>query len=668
MTAATYPGSDYRPDIDGLRAVAVLAVLGFHANLGAFRGGFVGVDIFFVISGYLITGLILSALSRGTFTFSEFYTRRINRIFPALLVVLAATATIGWTILFSREFQLLGKHIFGGAAFVSNVILWREAGYFDSPMKPLLHLWSLAVEEQFYLIWPLVAWLTWRWRRSSMPVVIGAVVAVSFLLSVLAVSRSMGSAAFYSPLTRFWQIMIGSLLIYFETRYRRPIMRYLQTRPRLHVGAAIFGIVLLLASLAIVDSTTAWPGWYALLPVAGAVTLIAAGPDNWISRKLLANECMVAIGLISYPLYLWHWPLIVFGRVLSDGPIPPLAMIGILALSFLLALATYQWVEKPIRFGNRKRRSARFLLSGVGAMAVSGLIIQRQLIHPRFGEQASAIEQAQTDWDFPGQGGLRSFSGDVVVDTIPGDPSRAVAFFGDSHIQQYWPRVVYLARAKKDSFPLTLFLTYGSCPPLPDVNRDMIDPLTKSRFQCDRFHRKAMRILLNPAIKTVVMGAYWELYLPEGKTFLVSDPSHPPLTPTSASTNIAFREMELEVRELIAAGKKVYILLSNPTSPAFDPRSMFANRLRGFQERKPVTEIAKADFISRSATVTTRLRQLAANVGATVIDPVDYLCDAKKCPTVSADGMPIYTDEQHLRASFARTAAVFIDSIFRKGK
>ncbi len=141
MTAATYPGSDYRPDIDGLRAVAVLAVLGFHANLGAFRGGFVGVDIFFVISGYLITGLILSALSRGTFTFSEFYTRRINRIFPALLVVLAATATIGWTILFSREFQLLGKHIFGGAAFVSNVILWREAGYFDSPMKPLLHLW-----------------------------------------------------------------------------------------------------------------------------------------------------------------------------------------------------------------------------------------------------------------------------------------------------------------------------------------------------------------------------------------------------------------------------------------------------------------------------------------------------------------------------------------------
>jgi len=350
MTAATYPGSDYRPDIDGLRAVAVLAVLGFHANLGALRGGFVGVDIFFVISGYLITGLILSALSRGTFTFAEFYTRRINRIFPALLVVLAATAAIGWTILFSREFQLLGKHIFGGAAFISNVILWREAGYFDSPMKPLLHLWSLAVEEQFYLIWPLVAWLTWRWRRSAMPVVIGAVVVISFLLNVLAVSRSMGTAAFYSPVTRFWQIMIGSLLIYFETRYQRPITRYLEKRPALHIGAAIFGIVLLLASLTIVDATTAWPGWYALLPVAGTVMLIAAGPDNWISTKLLANKYMVAIGLISYPLYLWHWPLIVFGRILSDRPVRPLVMMGIVALSFPLALATYRWVEKPIRF------------------------------------------------------------------------------------------------------------------------------------------------------------------------------------------------------------------------------------------------------------------------------------------------------------------------------
>jgi peptidoglycan/LPS O-acetylase OafA/YrhL len=665
MTAATYPGSDYRPDIDGLRAVAVLAVLGFHANLGALRGGFVGVDIFFVISGYLITGLILSALSRGTFTFSAFYTRRINRIFPALLVVLGVTAGIGWTILFSREFQLLGKHIFGGAAFVSNVILWREAGYFDSPMKPLLHLWSLAVEEQFYLIWPLLAWLTWRFRRSSMPVVIGVLVLFSFVLNVLAVTHSMGTAAFYSPFTRFWQIMIGSLLVYFETRYRRPITRFLEKSPALHASAATIGIALILVSLVIVDSSTAWPGWYALFPVAGTVLLIAAGPDNWISSKVLANKYMVAIGLISYPLYLWHWPLIVFGRVLSDGPIRPVVMIGILGLAFVLASATYRWIERPIRFGKHKRRSARWLLSGVGGMAFSGLIIQQQLIRPRFSQQASAIEQAQTDWDYPGHGGLAGFSRDIVVDSIPGDPSRAVAFIGDSHIQQYWPRVAYLARAKQNSFPLTLFLTYGSCPPLPDVNRDMIDPLTKSRFQCDRFHRQAMQILSNPAIKKVVIGGYWEKYLPEGRMFLVSDRSHPPLTPNSASTDIAFHEMEREVRQLTSAGKKVYILLSNPTSPAFDPRSMFANRLRGFQEKKPVTGITKADFISREATVTARLRQLAGSAGATVIDPVDYLCDAKTCPTVSANGMPIYTDEQHLRASFARSAAVFIDSIFK---
>jgi len=665
VTAATYPGSDYRPDIDGLRALAVLAVLGFHAYPAVFHGGFVGVDVFFVISGYLITGIILRALSRGTFSFAEFYTRRINRIFPALIVVLAATGAIGWTILFSREFQLLGKHILGGAAFFSNVILWREAGYFDSPLKPLLHLWSLAVEEQFYLVWPLLAWLTWRWRRRSMLMVIVIIVLISFVLNLLAVNNSMGTAAFYSPVTRFWQIMSGAMLVCLEARHPSTMNRFFSVHPALRLGAASAGMLLLLLSLLVVEPATPWPGWHALLPVSGTLLLIASGPDNWTSQKLLANKYVVAIGLISYPLYLWHWPLIVFGRVLSDGPLRPAATVGIPGLSFVLAYLTYEWVEKPIRFGKRKRRSARWLLSGVGAMALLGVLTYQQVFSPRLHGQAFEIADAQSDWEYPGKGGLASFSGEVVVDTIPGDSSRTVAFLGDSHVQQYWPRVAYLSREANGSFPRVFFLTYGSCPPLPNVNRDMVDPLTGSPFQCDRFHRKAMQIISNPAIKTLVIGAYWEIYLPEGKTFSVRDPSRSPLDSTGPGTDTAFQEMENEVRELRRAGKQVYILLSNPASPAFDPRSMFANRLRGFQEKKPVTQISKAEFVSRTEGVTARVRALAARTGATIIDPADYLCGPTDCPTVTSKGMPIYMDEQHLRASFARHAAVFIDSFFK---
>src|SRR5580692_6574859 len=208
---------DYRADIDGLRAIAVLAVIGFHAFPAWIRGGFVGVDVFFVISGYLISTILLAGMERGSFRFSQFYMRRIRRIFPALIVVLVACMVAGWLVLFSFEYKALGKHIAGSAAFVSNFVLWNEAGYFDkaTAIKPLLHIWSLGIEEQFYIVWPLLLYLVWK-RKTATLVLLLLLLAFSFTFNVLSSDRA---ADFYSPLARFWELMAGAVLAYLSLHW-----------------------------------------------------------------------------------------------------------------------------------------------------------------------------------------------------------------------------------------------------------------------------------------------------------------------------------------------------------------------------------------------------------------------------------------------------------------
>ena len=291
----------YRPDIDGLRGVAVLAVLGFHAFPRFSPGGFVGVDIFFVISGYLISTIILHDVASGRFTYSGFYGRRIRRLLPALVTVLLAALVAGLFSDFLTELSRLGAHIAAGATFLSNIILWREDSYFDvvSTAKPLLHLWSLGVEEQFYIVWPL-ALATISQRR--IPWAVTAIVLVSFAINI-AIVGSHPAAAFFLPATRIWEFMIGALLACAGTRAWVP--------QRQDTISAI-GFTLLVVSLCFINKATAFPGWAALLPTLGAAAVIAAGADAWLNRTLLANKAAVFLGLISYPLYLWHWPILSF--------------------------------------------------------------------------------------------------------------------------------------------------------------------------------------------------------------------------------------------------------------------------------------------------------------------------------------------------------------------
>ncbi|WP_286869985.1 acyltransferase family protein, partial [Herbaspirillum sp. UBA812] len=368
----------YRADIDGLRTVAVLSVLVFHAFPSLLPGGFVGVDIFFVISGFLISGIIFREVQAGTFTFADFYSRRVRRIFPALMLVLVCSAAAGWFVLLAEEYATLGKHVVAGVVFVSNILLWRESGYFDvtSELKPLLHLWSLGVEEQFYLFWPVIVLCAARWKMRVIRMAIGLAV-LSFVCNI-ALMQLKPVATFFLLPTRFWELMAGGILAWYlpSARVRdflsNSLMRFNGKSISNADIAALLGLSLLLVAIFGLDADVEFPGWYALLPVVGAVCLILAGPSALINRCILAAPLMVAIGLISYPLYLWHWPIMAFLRN-ADRDLTPTSGIVAIALSFLMAILTFVLLEKPLRqLRGTARRNATLVLLIVSLLVIGG--------------------------------------------------------------------------------------------------------------------------------------------------------------------------------------------------------------------------------------------------------------------------------------------------------
>ena len=341
-------------------------VLNFHAFPDAVPGGFVGVDVFFVISGFLITGLIARELDVGRFSLIEFYNRRIRRIFPALIVVLAVTLALGWLWMLPQAFAQLGSDSFASAAFLANIALLLQSGYFDveSARKPLLHLWSLGIEEQFYLFWPLLLMVAARLRMSILA--LAAVLGIaSFLFNVAWIGAN-PVATFYLPFTRAFELLAGAVLACGWNNFNQS--------GTASDRRAWTGVALIAASVAMLDSHSAFPGWWAVLPVAGS-TLLLSAPAAWVNRVLLASPPMVWIGLISYPLYLWHWPLLVFGGIIKFGPLTLPERELILLASGLLAWATYRFVEIPFRFGRPSRRKMFGLGAGMAMIALAGFAV-----------------------------------------------------------------------------------------------------------------------------------------------------------------------------------------------------------------------------------------------------------------------------------------------------
>ncbi|WP_219095985.1 acyltransferase family protein [Pseudomonas sp. UMAB-40] len=361
----------YRPDIDGLRAIAVLSVVAFHAFPSLIKGGFVGVDEFFVISGFLISTIILGNLENNKFSFINFYSRRINRIFPALLLVLISTLIVGWFVLLADEYTQLGKHIAGGSAFISNFVLRGEAGYFDNSAdtKPLIHLWSLGIEEQFYLIWPLMIWAAFKTRLNTLILII-LVGCASLALNIINITVD-PVATFYSPQTRFWELLIGSFLAY-VTMYKSQLFPKWRgvSGPRIRNIQSFIGLACLVSAFTLTTKGDHFPGWWALLPTTGAALIIAAGPFTSFNRIVLSNKILVWLGLISFPLYLWHWPLLSFVHIIEGGVEKPATRMLAVSVAVLLAWLTYKYIEQPLRHGGKGNIKTIIL---TGLMLITGL-------------------------------------------------------------------------------------------------------------------------------------------------------------------------------------------------------------------------------------------------------------------------------------------------------
>lgn len=354
----------YRPDIDGLRAIAVLSVLIFHFFPSLLPGGFVGVDIFFVISGYLITSIIINDVKNQCFSFWGFYKKRIIRIFPALLALLVSIYTLGWFCFLQGDYKSLGKHIFGGSFFISNILLWRESGYFDSnsAYKPLLHLWSLGIEEQFYLFWPIL--LTHFARTKKGLYLTGSIILIISLAISIYTMHSATGENYYSPLSRCWELMLGALIA--SLRIKNSSQNE-KTRKIASTG----GTVLIILALVTINSSVPFPGYIALIPALGAGLVIYG--ESGAFNKIISTKPLVFIGLLSYPLYIWHWPIYSASRIiLAEEPSPPVRIASI-ALCFILAYLTYKFIEIPIRRSARKPVIAIALSFSVFVTGVVGL-------------------------------------------------------------------------------------------------------------------------------------------------------------------------------------------------------------------------------------------------------------------------------------------------------
>ncbi|MCF5050775.1 acyltransferase family protein [Pseudomonas syringae] len=606
----------YRPDIDGMRALAVMAVVIYHAFPTLIPGGFIGVDVFFVISGYLITGILLKNLASGRLDIFDFYARRAKRIFPALSLVLLFCVVFGWFFLFDSEYRKLGKHVASGAGFVANLTLWSESGYFDAAaeLKPLLHLWSLGVEEQFYLAWPLVLWLGWKFRKTSL-IVIPALAIASFYLCVTKVSSD-PVEAFYSPLTRFWELAFGGILSYLHIHRR--VSR--AARPQwISEISAIGALMLLAGGFAIIDASKPFPGMLAAVPVAASLLLIGPAEGSMVTRLVLANRFAVWIGLISFPLYLWHWPLISLATILKgEFPSAEYRRYAVLA-AILLAWLTYKFVEKPIRFSQRS-----IVPKGLAALVLvigcSGYLVYKGAAVEIKGPNEIAAEYGQKkffdylagNYQVCSEASIRetalTYDGRIrCMQSKPG-PNVDLAIIGDSHAEH---------------------LFNGIANSLPDLNVAYYIKAS-APFVGNTDFKEIYEFLERPGSpKKVMIAVHWIKRMDQ----------------ISKNSSLE-KEVLASVQKLLANGKDVYLVDDTPRFPVEPKKCLIKARVQKHACSVPISE-AKREFDAYEGTLLNVLRR-EPRIKYVPIN--QYFCDSKRC-SMTLNGRLLFRDKNHLNVS-----------------
>jgi peptidoglycan/LPS O-acetylase OafA/YrhL len=634
----------YRPDIDGLRAVAILFVVIFHAYPKFLRGGFIGVDIFFVISGYLITSIILKQQSQNNFSLIDFYSRRIKRIFPSLIVVLTFALVAGWYILLENEYELLGKHIAAGSIYISNFVLQSESGYFDidSELKPLLHLWSLAIEEQFYLVFPLLLILGGRFRVNPL-VIISTCLSISLLLNVIQIDEK-PTEVFFFPTSRAWELLIGSLIAYLSIHSIGK-----KQAEQFSNWLAWFGVLLIFTAWIFLDSKKIlFPSWWALMPTIGAASLIFAGETAWFNRKILASRVAVFVGLISYPLYLWHWVLLSFIQITEiEKPKTGLKAFAVVA-SVVVAWLTYYFVEKNIRF-QKSRFISLGLLSCLLAIGAAGYVVKKQNdFLERFsfpdlamGEKAARRDNKCVDKYIINHHKSIADGEFCLAQDISKAPTSLLV--GDSHAYHLYHSLIahdeltggnLLNRGLGGCFP------FWNNPPNPGKN---------CHWVIDEFLEMA---IATPSIKTVFIAGRAVSKLNDnffvrpntilGYLGLEKDTS---ITPYTMFEN----GMKKTLQRLTNAKKKIVFVLDVPELE-FNPKACLNRpwRLIGQSSAKMPCAVPRSQVDSRRKKYLEIVNTVLSDFpNVQVLDPIPVLCDNAYCWAVKENKM-LYIDSHHL--------------------
>lgn len=652
-------GLTYRPDIDGLRALAVLPVVFYHAGFATFSGGFVGVDVFFVISGFLITSLIYKDIRTESFSYQQFYMRRIRRLFPALFAVVIATCVAAYGLLLPRELQDFGQSVVSIAVFASNFLFWNESGYFAeaAEMKPLLHTWSLAIEEQYYLVFPVLLLLVGRLRSQPYFLIVMGLTVLSFAVSALTVFGA-PDAAFYLLPSRMWELLLGSLLAL--------KMPPVTSKGVAHVLAAV-GLLLIGSAVFLFDSGVAFPGVAALAPCVGTALIIMTGAQHrtWLS-SVLSLRPLVFVGLISYSLYLWHWPVFVFAKHYWGTPLDVQLTLWLVLLALLLSVLSWRFIEQPFR-GAGAKLSMPNLFRVAGSVAVAlvlvGLIftftdgLPNRLPAPVAAIAAVADERPVVDERCQSLG-----PGDLQISEMcqlfPAGPEPTFLIWGDSHASMLLPALrTSLSELQRNAS----FAVANGCAPLLGVER----VVQRGDASCSTHNTAVFNALANaPQIETVILIARWGFHAQgvevPGKSGVARY-----LKSTSASASTSEQNRELfraafsqTLQALNRLGKTVVVMGGLPEASG-DVPEMVAKAV--WHSRQPQMQMSEAGFLLRQDPVYEVLAQMPGEVEFIELYP--SLCDNRICQ-FSQGSEPWFFDDNHLSQAGVQLVTPLIQDFF----
>lgn len=638
----------YRPDIDGLRAVAVVLVLMFHLGLGV-PGGYIGVDVFFVISGFLITGIIKREIDQGEFTLAGFYTRRARRILPALLAVLLASSVASLFILLPTDLERYAKSVLASLLSVSNFWFWTQGGYFGpaSESAPLLHTWTLAVEEQFYILLPISLALLHRWMPRWVGWIFLLACMGTFAASAWFVSTRTPEVFFFSPF-RAWELLLGSLLVF----YRLPIVVHSLHRQLISVA----GLMLVVVPAFVYTSETVFPGLAAAPPCIGAALLIWIGATGESAvGNLLKSRVPVFVGLISYSLYLWHWPLLVFVKHAMGESLNLDGKLGIGLVSVVLATLSWRYVETPFRSKARTTNRQMWLFSGASVALLGGIVIAVGFSHGlqgRFTQQVVLLDRARVREVVRSECiDLRVPLNTKTICRIGAQGAPTVLVWGDSYAHAMLPG---FEAAFKRLGVAAWFAAESGCPPLPVAS---VSFRGRDNWRCREFNDKVVNFVGSQAgLRHVVLAAAWDAYADESGGYkLRVDRAKDSATSFEKSIESLVQQLQVPTfRDLIVVGQV----------PTFDwsvPYKMLLAETNG----EPIMPLKREDWLKKSAKSREIFERQTNSQHITFVSSVEWFCYTGTCRYASDRGRPMYWDAGHINAEGNNFITPRLEETFR---